>query len=159
MFLQTLIHTTFLHKINPEIHLSLHLILNCSPPPLFCSLQFSPSDQSYYLLRYKVRPLARPARKTSNGDWSLTRATSPEQMGRVVYTTKNQLCSWSNMVEMVCFLSWYCSGKYKYRHRRTLLQIFHWIVHLGTFQTTIFRLACSGNRKRLWPCVSYESAL
>ena len=89
MFLQTLIHTikhlnttinskeftTFLHKINPEIHLSLHLILNCSP-------QFSPLDQSHYFLRYKVRPLARLARRTANGDWSLTRASSSATLNK-----------------------------------------------------------------------------
>ena len=84
---------------------------------------------------------------------------SPSDMFRGVLNTKNHPCSRSNMVEMVCFLRWYCNRKYKYRHRRTLLQIFHWFVHLGTFETTIFRLACSGNRKRLWPCASYESAL
>jgi hypothetical protein len=59
---------------------------------------------------------------------------------RLNITCKNQLCSQSNMIEMVCFLRWYCNRKYKYRHRRTLLQIFHWFVHLGTFETTIFRL-------------------
>jgi hypothetical protein len=55
-------------------------------------------------------------------------------------------CSRSNMVEMVCFLRWYCNRKYKYRHRRTLLQIFHWFVHLGTFEKcfkrTIYFLHC-----------------
>jgi hypothetical protein len=48
----------------------------------FCSLQFSPSDQSHYFLRYKVRPLARPARRTSNGDWSLTQATSAATLNK-----------------------------------------------------------------------------
>jgi hypothetical protein len=47
---------------------------------------------------------------------------SPSDMFRGVLNTKNQLCSRSNMVEMVCLLHWYCNGKYKYRHRRTLLQ-------------------------------------
>ena len=120
MFLQTLIHTikylnttltskeftTFLHKINPEIHLSLHLILNCSPPPIFCSLQFSPSDQSYYLLQYKVRPLARPARRTSNGDWSLTRATSSANL--------NKWAGWFTLLKIsyvpdLIWLRWYVS--------------------------------------------------
>ena len=78
---------------------------------------------------------------------------------RGVLNTKNQPCSRSNRVELACFLCWYYNEKYKYRHRRTLLQIFHWIVHLKTFQKTISRLACAGKRKRLWPCASYESAL
>ena len=69
---------------------------------------------------------------------------------RGVLNTKNQPCSRSNRVELACFLCWYYNEKYKYRHRRTLLQ---------TFQKTISRLACAGKRKRLWPCASYESAL
>ena len=41
--------TTFLHKINPEIHLSLHLILNCSP-------QFSPVVRPWrYVLHFPSR--------------------------------------------------------------------------------------------------------
>jgi hypothetical protein len=48
----------------------------------FCSLQVSPSDQSHNFLRYKVRPLARPARRTSNGDWSLTQATSAATLNK-----------------------------------------------------------------------------
>ena len=78
---------------------------------------------------------------------------------RGVLNTKNQPCSRSKRVELACFICWYYNEKYKYRHRRTLLQIFHWIVHLKTFQKTISRLACAWKRKRLWPCASYESAL
>ena len=44
----------------------------------------SPIDLSPYLLRYKVRPLARPARRTSLGDWSLTRATSSATLNKRV---------------------------------------------------------------------------
>jgi hypothetical protein len=47
----------------------------------------------------------------------------PSDMFRGVLNTKNHPCSRSNMVEMVCFLRWYYNRKYKYRHRRTLLQI------------------------------------
>ena len=35
-----------------------------------------------YFLRYKVRSLARPARRTSNGNWSLTRATSSATLNK-----------------------------------------------------------------------------
>jgi hypothetical protein len=47
-------------------------------------------------------------------------ARSPSDMFRGVLNTKNHPCSRSNMVEMVCFLRWYCNRKYKYRHRRTV---------------------------------------
>ena len=53
-----------------------------STPPPFCYLQFSPSDQSHHFLRYKARPLAIPAQRTSNGDWSLTRATSSATLNK-----------------------------------------------------------------------------
>ena len=53
-----------------------------STPPPFSNLQFFPSDQSHYFFRYKARPLAIPARRTSNGDWSLTRATSSATLNK-----------------------------------------------------------------------------
>ena len=91
MFLQTPIHTTEhnhqqqgAHNCPPQNqprNSPLHLTQLFSTPP-FCSLQFSPSDQSHYFLRYKARPLAIPARRTSNGDWSLTRVTSSATLNK-----------------------------------------------------------------------------
>jgi hypothetical protein len=53
-----------------------------STPPPFMFPPILPSDQSHYFLWCKVRPLARPARRTSNGDWSLTRATSSATLNK-----------------------------------------------------------------------------
>ena len=48
----------------------------------FFSFQTSPTDPSPYFLRYKVRPMAQPARRTSSADWSLTLATSSATLNK-----------------------------------------------------------------------------
>ena len=101
MFLQTLIYTikhwnttinskeftTFLLKINPEIHLRLHLILNCSPPPFLF-----PPILSLGPISLLPPVQSSPIGKTCPEDvqWRLVPHPSdllchPEQMGRVLY--------------------------------------------------------------------------
>ena len=101
MFLQTLIHTikhwnttinskkftTFLHKINPEIHLSLPLILNCSSPP-FLFPPILPLGPISLLPAVQSSPIDKTC--PEDVQWRLAPHPSdllchPEQMGRVVY--------------------------------------------------------------------------
>lgn len=50
------------------------------PPPTY--VRPSPIDSGPYFLRYRARPLARPARRMSHGDWSLTRTTFSATLNR-----------------------------------------------------------------------------
>ena len=103
MFLQTLIHTikhfnttinskeftTFLHKINSEIHLSLHLIqLFSTPPPLSVPSNSPPrtnltTSSGTKFAHWKYLQGGRPMEIGPSPE--RPPLCHPEQMGRVVY--------------------------------------------------------------------------